>query len=208
MDAYFGREVRDEVDPFSLDQGWKRAPERNDPVKRVEEGRKLEGQKLIAGSTKLLRSEIQKLARAEFHEALAELDRARELRASKLVEEAKRRAGERGGGPLPKFSNLVDYSSSYAKTYESYLSKKCKHYNDMRYIPACEHSFGDPAYQLRGFSGDEVLRALRSVFGRFPDAPTPFQWKVFEAMLCAAKALIYGQECVHPSSSVFFFISP
>ncbi len=142
-----------------------------------------------------MRSEIVDAANVVFAKVLEALERDRLERASNLVEEARRRLGERGGDPLPPFERLVDYSGpTFLGFLDERLSERCRRYNLNLYLPPIAKRLGEPDFAVRRYSGDEVIRRLRSTFARFPDPPTPFQWKIFEAMLCAAKALIYGQE--------------
>ena len=179
-------------DGFSLDQGWK-PPVPFSRVKSVVSAAHQHRSNNNNNSGSSIRERIEQFAKLGFQEALRELEVKREQRAARLVDEARRRANERGGGPLPQFEKMIDYTP-YAGSFSKYIDKLCKRFNNMCYIPRIEDSFADPAYEIRGFAGDEVLRSLRSVYSRFPEPPTPFQWKMFDATCCAGKRLIYGSE--------------
>lgn len=138
-----------EDDGFAIDQGWR-------PTRESEYEPLAAKAALFEGGTvnqlpsppqsrpqqkMLFRAEIRQLARIEFQEALRELEETREKRARKLVEEATRRAADRGGGPLPRFAKMVDVSSSYCASFQRYVKRMCTRYNSMRYIPRVEDRY-------------------------------------------------------------------
>jgi hypothetical protein len=126
-------------DGFGIDQGWR--PSRLSKYESHDAKFALLGKSpppppsLPPPQQKMLfRAEIRQLARVEFQEALRELEETREKRARKLVEEALRRAVDRGSSPLPKFAKMVDVSSSYCTGFQRYATRLCKRFNPMRYI--------------------------------------------------------------------------
>ena len=144
--------------------------------------------------SKTMRNRVQEAAAAAFGNAIRKLEEDRRRHAERVLEEAKHHAqAEQNGDTLPAYSRMIDYSSSYAGRLEKIAAQMHTRYQRKLIIPRAEDSYAEPAYQMRGFGGDEVLRALRTVFSRFPDHPTAFQWTLFDAMCNVAKAIIYGQ---------------
>jgi hypothetical protein len=141
-----------------------------------------------------LRNRVQNWAQNEFQQALQKLEQARNKHAQLAVEEQHQAEQDNTRDGQHGTDRLLDYTQSYTKGLIRIAKSFSDRYNEMLRIPPLHESVMDPAYGLRGQGGDEVLAALESVFSQFFDKPTRFQWAMFRATCCAAKALIYGDE--------------
>jgi hypothetical protein len=143
---------------------------------------------------KAMRQAIRDFTNNKIQTALRELELGRQRRATQLLADVAQRANEKTGAPLPPFACLLDYTKSYGGQFRTYANRLCEQYRRAFFLPSIYSVLAEPDVRMSGTTGDEVLRTLRHVYASFPEPPTPFQWKIFEAMCCAASALIYGQE--------------
>jgi hypothetical protein len=144
-----------------------------------------------------LRRRVALEAQKSFRVALKILEEARQKRALEVLKDV---AVQDAG---PQHQRMIDYTGSYTPGLVRIAKRHTDRYNAQRRIPRLEDSFAEPSYMMRGQAGDEVLMALRTSFARFPEKPTKFQWMIFDAVCCAAKALIYGEEYAKRMVSFF-----
>ena len=121
-----------------------------------------------------LRRRVQEWAHDSFRAALDKLQNARKRHAEVILQEREDAIKK----PKQDTRKLLDYTRSYTAGLVRIARGYADRYNAQRRIPPVHESFFEPAYMLRGQAGDEILAALRSVFSRFPDKPTRFQWLV------------------------------
>ena len=148
---------------------------------------------------------VEQIKQQEFESALLELNTKFEealtlhLRDTEFPEQQQ----QQQPAPPSGFGVKRGWDTSYMVNYTPHLQQFSRHtdimrnkYNRMLYVPPVEQSYNDPIYDHVGFAGDETLKRLREVCRRFPDPPTPLQWKLLESSFCAMASLIYGPEYV------------
>ena len=65
-------------------------------------------------------------------------------------------------------------------------------YRKMLFTPTVVDSYNDPYFNYRRSSGEEAYSAMVEAFSAFPEPPTPFQWKIFQAVCSANAPTIIG----------------
>jgi hypothetical protein len=202
MEVLLGMDT-DEVPDQHLHQGWRPPAEEKwaklppafprESIEPSPDVAKAFSQAAAAAKKPLMKDQVRMAVGSSFRQAFVAMRKKREVQASELLQE-KLEQHERPADQAQSHERLLDYAHSFAAGMVRVAKTFATRFNNMRRMPTVPESFAEPAYQLRAQGGDEVLRQLRSVFSRFPDKPTKFQWMIFDATCCAAKALIYGEE--------------
>lgn len=73
-----------------------------------------------------------------------------------------------------------------------WAEKISNEYRRMLYTPELVDSYNDPYFNHRRSGGEEAYAAMVDSFSAFPEAPTPFQWKIFQAVCSANAPTIIG----------------
>lgn len=73
-----------------------------------------------------------------------------------------------------------------------YAEKISTEYRRMLFTPTVVDSYFDPYFNYRRSSGEEAYAAMVDSFAAFPEVPTPFQWKMFQAVCSANAPTIIG----------------
>lgn len=94
---------------------------------------------------------------------------------------------------VPGAIRKVSYAS-YVGRFREHVGRLDATYRRLCRPPDIAASYADPAYEIRGISGDDVLQKMLHCAATFADPPTSLQFKIIKRSLEAMAALIYGEE--------------